>query len=144
MSNVVDPKPGVPGTVLPGVGVGPGGPGAANGAGRPAVLSLSIKEKAALYAAYMPYLKNGGIFVPTNRPYNIGDEVYLILTLLEDPTRIPVAGKVVWISPSGGGASKTPGVGVHFPSDESGVAARKRIEDALGSALRSSRPTHTI
>jgi type IV pilus assembly protein PilZ len=124
-----------------------GAPGAAaagaNGAGRPAVLSLSIKEKAALYAAYMPYLKNGGIFVPTNRPYNIGDEVYLILTLLEDPTRIPVAGKVVWISPSGG-ASKTPGVGVHFPPDESGVAARKRIEDALGSALRSSRPTHTI
>jgi hypothetical protein len=36
---------------------------------RPAVLSLSIKEKAALYAAYMPYLKNGGIFVPiSNKP----------------------------------------------------------------------------
>lgn len=131
MSNVPDQKPGA------------GGAAAANGAGRPAVLSLSIKEKAALYAAYMPYLKNGGIFVPTNRPYNIGDEVYLILTLLDDPTRIPVAGKVVWISPAGG-ASKTPGVGVHFPPDETGVAARKRIEDALGSALRSSRPTHTI
>ena len=115
-----------------------------SGAGRPAVLSLSIKEKAALYAAYMPYLKNGGIFVPTNRPYNIGDEVYLILTLLDDPTRIPVAGKVVWISPSGGGASKTPGIGVHFPADESGQSARKRIEDALGAALRSVRPTHTI
>ncbi len=114
------------------------------GGGRPAVLSLSIKEKAALYAAYMPYLKNGGIFVPTNRAYNIGDEVYLILTLLEDPTRIPVAGKVVWISPSGGGASKTPGIGVHFPADESGLTARKRIEEALGAALRSSRPTHTI
>lgn len=121
------------------------GAGAANGAGgRPAVLSLSIREKAALYAAYMPYLKNGGIFVPTNRPYNIGDEVYLILTLLDDPTRLPVAGKVVWISPSGGGASKTPGIGVHFPSDESGVMARRRIEDALGAALRSTRPTHTI
>ncbi len=121
-------------------------PGAgANGAsGRPAVLSLSIKEKAALYAAYMPYLKNGGIFVPTNRPYNIGDEVYLILTLLDDPTRIPVAGKVVWISPSGGSSSKTPGIGVHFPPDESGALARRRIEDALGAALRSSRPTHTI
>ena len=114
------------------------------GGGRPAVLSLSIKEKAALYAAYMPYLKNGGIFVPTNRPYNIGDEVYLILTLLDDPTRLPVAGKVVWISPSGGGASKTPGIGVHFPADESGIMARRRIEDALGAALRSSRPTHTI
>ncbi len=123
-------------------GVVPNGSGA--GGSRPAVLSLSIKEKAALYAAYMPYLKNGGIFVPTNRSYNIGDEVYLILTLLEDPTRIPVAGKVVWITPTGGGASKTPGIGVHFPSDETGITARKRIEDALGAALRSSRPTHTI
>jgi len=118
-------------------------PGGAGG-NRPAVLSLAIKEKAALYAAYMPYLKNGGIFVPTNRPYNIGDEVYLILQLLDDPARIPVAGKVVWISPSGGGGAKTPGIGVHFPADESGATARKRIEDALGAALRSARPSHTI
>lgn len=112
-------------------------------AGRPAVLSLAIKEKAALYAAYMPYLKNGGIFVPTHRTYQLGDEVYLILTLLDDPTKFPVAGKVVWISPAGGG-SRQPGIGVHFPGDEAGMLARKRIEELLGSALRSSRPTHTI
>ncbi|HEX4599217.1 MAG TPA: PilZ domain-containing protein [Burkholderiaceae bacterium] len=120
-----------------------GSAGAAAG-GRPAVLSLSIKEKAALYAAFMPFVKNGGIFVPTNRPYQLGDDVYLILTLLDDPTKIPVAGKVVWISPSGGGASKTPGIGVQFPADESGFSARKRIEDSLGAALRSARPTHTL
>ena len=102
---------------------------------RPGVLSLSIKEKAALYAAYMPYLKNGGIFVPTTRAYQLGDDVYLILTLLEDPTRIPVAGKVVWMSPSSGG-SKTPGIGVHFPADETGVAVRRSIEDHLGAAPR--------
>jgi type IV pilus assembly protein PilZ len=138
VNDTADPKLSAPATAI---GVMPNGAGAG---GRPAVLSLSIKEKAALYAAYMPYLKNGGIFVPTNRPYNIGDEVYLILTLLDDPTRLPVAGKVVWISPSGGGASKTPGIGVHFPTDESGIMARRRIEDALGAALRSSRPTHTI
>jgi type IV pilus assembly protein PilZ len=110
---------------------------------RPSVLSLSIKEKAALYAAYMPYLKNGGIFVPTTRSYQLGDDVYLILTLLDDPTKVPVAGKVVWISPAAGG-SKTPGIGVHFPSDESGQTARKRIEDALGANLKSARPTHTL
>ena len=120
-----------------------GGNGQAAAGARPAVLSLSIKEKAALYAAYMPYLKNGGIFVPTTRPYQLGDDVYLILTLLDDPTKVPVAGKVVWISPATGG-SKTPGIGVHFPGDESGQAARKRIEDALGANLKSARPTHTL
>lgn len=110
---------------------------------RPAVLSLAIKEKAALFAAYMPYLKNGGIFVPTNRPYKLGDEVYLILTLMDDPTKYPIAGRVVWISPAGGTA-RTPGIGVHFPADESGIAARSRIEDLLGGALKSGRQTHTI
>lgn len=126
-------------------GKGGNGKAAAPGGGgaRPAVLSLSIKEKAALYAAYMPYLKSGGMFVPTTRQYQLGDDVYLILTLLDDPTRIPVAGKVVWISPAAGG-NKTPGIGVHFPSDETGSNARKRIEDALGSALKSARPTHTL
>ena len=114
-----------------------------NDGARPAVLSLSIKEKAALYAAYMPYLKNGGIFVPTNRPYKLGDEVYLILTLMDDPTKYPIAGRVVWISPAGG-TSRTPGIGVHFPSDETGIAARRRIEEILGAAVRSGRPTHTI
>jgi len=133
-------------TVLKAAMNGQGQAPAAQGGGqapRPAVLSLSIKEKAALYAAYMPYLKNGGIFVPTTRPYQLGDDVYLILTLLDDATRIPVAGKVVWISPAAGG-SKTPGIGVHFPADESGIMARKRIEDALGAALKSARPTHTL
>lgn len=110
---------------------------------RPAVLSLAIKEKAALYAAYMPYLKHGGIFVPTNRPYKLGDEVYLILTLMDDPTKYPIAGRVVWVSPAGGTA-RTPGIGVHFPADESGAAARRRIEELLGAALKSGRQTHTI
>lgn len=113
------------------------------GGSRPAVLSLAIKEKAALYAAYMPYLKNGGIFVPTNRQYQLGDEVYLILTLMDDPTKLPVAGRVVWISPAGG-SNRQPGIGVHFPADEGGINARKRIEDVLGAALKSARPTHTI
>ena len=120
-----------------------GGPTTAGGGARPAILSLAIKEKAALYAAYMPYLKNGGVFVPTNRPYKLGDEVYLILTLMDDPTKYPIAGRVVWISPAGGTA-RTPGIGVHFPGDETGVAARRRIEELLGGAIKSGRPTHTI
>lgn len=111
-------------------------------AGRPAVLSLAIKEKAALYAAFMPFLKNGGIFVPTSRKYELGDDVYLILALMDDPAKLAVAGKVVWLSPSGG--SRQAGIGVQFPGDEFGLAVRKRIEELLGAALRSGRPTHTI
>ena len=111
---------------------------------RPSVLSLNIKEKAALYAAYMPYLKHGGIFVPTSKPYNLGDDVYLLLSLMDDPTRFPVAGKVAWITPSGAHNNKAQGIGVHFADDEGGSVARRRIEDLLGAALKSSRTTHTL
>ncbi|MCG2584710.1 PilZ domain-containing protein [Massilia sp. TS11] len=119
-------------------------PNAAPQAPRPSVLSLAIKEKAALYAAYMPYLKNGGIFVPTQKPYKLGDEIYLILALMDDPNKYPIAGKVVWITPAGANNNKAQGIGVHFPEDESGLKARQRIEEILGAALRSSRATHTL
>ena len=111
---------------------------------RPSVLSLAIKEKAALYAAYMPFLKNGGMFVPTTKPYKIGDEIYLILSLLDDPNKYPIAGKVAWITPAGANNNKAQGIGVHFPADEAGQRARLRIEEILGAALRSSRATHTL
>lgn len=111
---------------------------------RPTVLSLAIKEKAALYAAYMPFLKNGGMFVPTQKPYKIGDEIYLLLTLMDDPNKYAIAGKVVWITPAGAANNKTQGIGVHFPDDETGTRTRLRIEEILGAALRSSRATHTL
>ena len=114
------------------------------GVARPSVLSLPIKEKAALYAAYMPFLANGGIFVPTTKPYTIGDEIYLILTLMEDVTKYPIAGKIAWITPAGANNSKAQGIGVHFSSDESGRRVKARIEEILGAALGSSRATHTL
>lgn len=114
------------------------------GVGRPSVLSLPIKEKAALYAAYMPFLAHGGIFVPTNKAYKIGDEIYLILTLMDDATKYPIAGKVAWITPAGAANNKAQGIGVHFSSDESGQRVKLRIEELLGAALRSSRATHTL
>ncbi|CDG83075.1 PilZ domain-containing protein [Janthinobacterium agaricidamnosum] len=111
---------------------------------RPTVLSLAIREKAALYAAYMPFLKNGGMFVPTQRTFKIGDEVYLIMLLMDDADKYQVAGKVAWITPADANNNKAQGIGVHFPDDDSGQRTKARIEDILGAALRSSRATHTL
>lgn len=114
------------------------------GGARPSVLSLNINSRSALYAAYMPYLKQGGIFIPTNRRYGMGDEVFMLLSLMDDPQRLPIAGSVVWVTPAGAQGGKTQGIGVQFSDDESGKTARKRIEDVIGSLLKSARPTHTI
>ena len=110
---------------------------------RPGVLSLTIKDKNALYAAYMSYVKGGGIFVPSNRPHKLGDEVFMLLTLMDSKEKIPVAGHVVWITPSGAQGNRTAGVGIQFSEKDSGVA-RTKIETLLAGALQSDRPTHTM
>src|SRR3990172_1852821 len=110
---------------------------------RPSVLSLTISQNSALYAAYIPHLKRGGIFIPTTRPYRLGDEVFMLLMLMDDPNKLPVAGQVVWITPANCQGHKAPGNGVHFSDDESGHAAKRRIETVLGGLLQSTRSTHT-
>ncbi len=111
---------------------------------RPGVLSLNIREKAALFAAYMPFLKGGGIFIPTSRAYTLGEEVFMLLSLMDDPNRIAVQGKVVWVTPEGVQGNRTQGIGVQFTADETGAAAQKKIESILGGTLTSSRTTHTM
>ncbi|MGZ8250971.1 MAG: PilZ domain-containing protein [Methylophilaceae bacterium] len=110
---------------------------------KPGVLSLAIKEKAALYAAYMPYIKGGGLFIPTAKHYNIGDEVFMLLSLLEDPLKLKVVGHVVWIT-TVAQANRPQGIGVQFSEKDGGQEARNKIEGLLGGALKSSRPTHTM
>jgi len=112
--------------------------------GRPSVLSLNIKETSALYAAYIPQLKQGGIFIPTNRAYHLGDEVFMLITLPEDPVKLPVAGKVVWLTPAHAHGKRAQGIGVQFSPDESGQSAKRKIESLLRSTLESSKPTHTF
>ena len=111
---------------------------------RPSVIQLVFREKGALYAAYIPLFAEGGLFVPTTREYRLGEDVYLLLTLPEDPQRYPVAGKVAWVTPPNASGGRTQGVGVRFPGDEKTRALRVRIEELLGTAIQSAKPTQTI
>nr|WP_076459047.1 PilZ domain-containing protein [Sphaerotilus natans] len=111
---------------------------------RPSVIQLAFKEKGALYAAYIPLFAEGGLFVPTQRDYRLGDDVYLLLTLPEDPQRYPVAGKVAWVTPPNASGGRVQGVGVRFPVDEKTRVLRVRIEEILGTAIHSPKPTQTI
>ncbi len=121
--------------------VPPGRPTAA--AATPGILTLNIQDKAALYAAYMPYIKNGGLFIPSNKPHKLGDEVFALLTLLDMDERLPVAGKVVWITPPGAQGKRLPGIGIQF-SPQDGGATQKKIETLLAGALGGNKPTHTM
>ena len=112
------------------------------GGARNGILSLTIKDKAVLYAAYMPFVQNGGLFIPTNKQYRLGDEVFMLLNLMDEPEKIPVAGKVVWVTPKGAQGNRAAGIGVQF-SDHDDTATRK-IETYLAGSIESDRPTHTM
>lgn len=111
---------------------------------RPGVFTLVIRSKAALYAAWMPLLRGGGIFLPSNRAHSLGEEVLILLTLLDDPNKIPLQGNVAWINPAHSAGNRPQGIGVQLADSEVARELKKKVEGLLAGALQSSRPTHTI
>ena len=107
------------------------------------ILTLTIRDRSALYAAFMPFVRNGGIFVPTTKDYQLGDEVFLLLSILDERERLPVAGRVVWITPRGAQASRVQGIGVQFADSDNGVT-RTKIETLLAGMPSTNKPTHTM
>jgi type IV pilus assembly protein PilZ len=92
---------------------------------KPGLLTLTIKDKSALYLAYMPFVKNGGLFIPTSSNYRLGDEVFMLLNLMGEDEKLPVAGRVIWMTPKGGNT-------------------QRKIEAYLAGALGGDKPTHTM
>lgn len=111
---------------------------------RHGILSLTIRDKSALYASYMPFIKNGGLFIPTAKPYSLGDEVFMLLSLMESKEKLPVAGRIVWITPKGSQGNKTAGIGVQFSALDKGATKSKIEKQLAGAPLSSDRPTHTM
>ena len=57
-------------------------------AGRPSVIQLVFREKGALYAAYIPLMTDGGLFVPTTGLARTSTCCFLSLVIL-NATRWP-------------------------------------------------------
>jgi type IV pilus assembly protein PilZ len=107
------------------------------------MLSLSIKDKNALYNAYMDYVPSGGLFVSTHREFEMGDEISILLNLMGETERLPVSGKVVWITPDGAEGYRSAGIGFAFDDKDNGMAKNK-IEAFLAGTSESGRSTHTM
>ncbi|MDY6993773.1 MAG: PilZ domain-containing protein [Pseudomonadota bacterium] len=107
------------------------------------MLTLSISDENTLYSSYLPFLKHGGLFIPTEKNYKLGDEVFVLLTLMNDGEKTPVAGKVVWINPKGVQGRRPQGIGVQFSEQDRG-ATRNKIEKYLANLLKSEKNTYTM
>lgn len=110
--------------------------------GKHGILSISIKDIAVLYSAYMPFIENGGLFIPSRKPYELGDEVFILLGLMEESERIPLACTVVWLTPPGAQGGRAQGIGVKFNDKDN--AAKAKIEKYLTGLLNSDRLSHTL
>ncbi len=106
------------------------------------VLSFSLKDKNALYVSYMPFVTNGGIFIPTTREYEMGQDVFMLLSLMTETERFPINGKVIWKTPPGSDGYRSTGIGVQFGVDD--VAVKNKIETYLAGILESDRPTYSM
>lgn len=65
------------------------------------LLNLVLKDDAALHSSYMPFVRNGAIFVPTNsKSFRFGDEVVVSMHLQSTNKKLAIPGQVVWIAPA--------------------------------------------
>jgi len=100
---------------------------------RPRLLAVTIHRLSDLEKSYMPWLKRGGLFVPTAEPYRLGDVIYLLLSLPEQTERVSADGEVAWIVPAANDRNMPPGIGVHFSDSEGSRSLRSRIESLITS-----------
>ncbi|MFM6992292.1 MAG: PilZ domain-containing protein [Rhodoferax sp.] len=107
-------------------------------------MQLTLKDRNALHAAYISSFKDGGLFSVTSREYALGDELYVLLSLPDDPQRYAIAGIVAWITPANAPHGRSQGVGIRFPTDASAAAIKRKIEGILGDMLGSDRRNQTI
>ncbi|MBN9228647.1 MULTISPECIES: PilZ domain-containing protein [Legionella] len=106
-------------------------------------INCSFLTESALYAAYMPFVKGGGLFVRTKTNYPFGSDVKLLIKLMDEDEFYVVDGKVIWITPNGAQGNKVPGIGVQFIGENSRYLCNK-IETYLAGMLKSSQITDTI
>ncbi len=102
----------------------------AGGMAKKGILSLNIQGAAELHQCYMPFVTNGGLFVKTTKNYKIGDDVFMILTLDQDE-RMPITGKVIWITPKGSQGGRSQGIGVQLSDDSDMEVVKTKINTIL-------------
>jgi type IV pilus assembly protein PilZ len=106
-------------------------------------INCVFSDENSLYVGYMPFIKDGGLFIHTKNIYELGHAVTLSLTLMDEAEQHIVEGKVVWITPRGAQGNKPAGIGVQFVSENKRQICN-RIETYLAGKLKSVQQTDTM
>lgn len=93
------------------------------------LLHITITEPEVLRRCYLPFLRNGGLFVPTDEPYSLRQQLFLVLKL---PGAMQVQGvltRVACLTPAQAHDGRVMGVGLAFP--EAAQALNNHIESLI-------------
>ena len=107
------------------------------------ILNLSITDKNDLYAAYMPFVINGGLFISTTLSYEMGQQLSISITLMDESEPLSINGKVIWTTPPRSDSYRPSGIGIQFNKNDTSNA-RNKIETYLAGTLTSDRSTFTM
>ena len=103
------------------------------------VIAVSLRDKTALHANYMPFIKGGGLYAITDQEFKLGDKVILSVKIEALSKKFAIPGKVVWMSPR---QAQGQGVGVQF-SGRTKDNVRLALESILGDLAKKPSIYHT-
>ncbi len=108
------------------------------------VLKASYNDVNTLFNCYMPFVKGCGLFLPSEMDYELGTEVFIVITLPdEEKSKFAVSARVVWLNQKVKLGKKVPGVGLQILGSKA-EDMKEKIESILGKRVKSPLPTATI
>ncbi|KRG34362.1 MULTISPECIES: PilZ domain-containing protein [unclassified Psychrobacter] len=111
--------------------------------GRGGILTCHIENIEMLYASYLSFVSNGALFVPSNDVQQLGNEVFIAITLPNSSERLPMNGKVVWINAKTQGG-RPAGFAVQIGTDIAGQRIKNEVERLLAGKIDGLQSTYTM
>ena len=98
------------------------------------ILRYEIRDPVELNLSYMPFIKDGGLFIPNSEAHELGNPILLDLQLPGKKDSIRIEGKVVWITPSNALHHVLAGIGIQF-TGANATTIRAQIEAQLDRSM---------
>ncbi len=97
-------------------------------------LNYVIKDPVELNLSYMPYITDGGLFVPTEQFFPLGTKLMVDLLLPGHKEALKIEGKVVWVTPPNALYQVLCGLGIQFIGAQA-ATIRAQIEAGLDKSM---------
>lgn len=106
-------------------------------------LSYQFADLVALKKAFMPFVRDGGIFIPTTEKFHLGELVQLTIQLPNHEKPFAFTGEIIWITPPSAQSENRAGVGIQCSGHE-GETFQKKARELLAELKEESAYSDTL